>query len=245
MAAAAAPIAQADNHSEGPRSLLLTFRADPAKRPAFRQFLAHEEMARLAAWQRQGVIASYQILFNPLVTEDTWDAMIVLRFRRFTDVARWFDIEKDAPGGLSPAGLGLAKPLNSYAADADWEGGEDSARADAGGIFYVIPYEYRAEGEYRKYMDGYVLPQIKGWMHEGVLTGYRIFMNRYPVGKLWDSLFVLRYRDLDAFGKREATIAKVRDLLQSDAQWKAWADNKAGIRTESENIIAQALGSGR
>ena len=236
-----AALAQADNHADGPRSLLITYRADPAKRPAFRQFLAHEELARLAAWKLQGVVANYQILFNPVVTEDTWDAMLVLRFRHFADTAGWMAIERNAPGGLSAAGLALGKPVNSYSADADWEGGEDTANADTGGIFYVIPYEYRAEGEYRKYMDGYVLPQVKGWMSTGVLTGYRIFMNRYPVGKPWDCLFILRYRDLDAFGKREATIARVRDGLQSDPQWKAWADNKGGIRTESENIIAEAV----
>ncbi len=233
--------AQADHHADGPRSLLITYRAEPAKRPAFRQFLAHEEMAQLAAWKRQGVIAGYQILFKPVVTEDTWDAMLVLRFEHFADTAKWMAIERVSPGGLSASGLALAKPVNSYAADADWSGGDDSMNADAGAIFYVIPYEYRAEGEYRKYMDGYVLPQIKGWMREGVLTGYQIFMNRYPVGKPWDALFVLRYRDLSAFGQRETTIAKVRGDLQSDAQWKTWADNKTGIRTESENIIAEAV----
>lgn len=228
-----------ENHREGPRSLLITYRVDPAKRAAFRDLMAHEQMARLAAWRKQGIVASYQILFKPYADDYTWDAMLVLRFARFTDVDRWLAIENEAPGGLSPAGLALATPANSYFADLDWTGGVEGADKDA--LFYVIPYEYRAEAEYRRYMDGYVLPQVQGWMREGVLSGYRIFINRYPVGKPWDCLFVLRYRDLDAFGKREATIAKVRDALQSDPQWKAWSDNKAGIRTESENAIAVAL----
>ncbi len=240
-AVALASPAHAAEPADGPRSLLITYRSDPAHRPAFADYLAHDEWARLAQWKKQGVISGFQILFNPFNTEDTWDAMLVLRFARFTDTAKWLAIERTSPGGLAPAGLALARPVNSYSADADWEGGDDSAAGDAGAIFYVIPYEYRNEAEYRSYMDGYVLPQVQGWMKAGVLTGYRIFMNRYPVGKPWDVLFVYRYRDLDAFGKREATIAQVRAGLQADPVWTKWNATKSGVRTESENIVAQAV----
>ncbi len=232
---------RAEEPADGPRSLLITYRADPARRPAFAHYLAHDEWARLAQWKKDGVISGFQILFNPFNTEDTWDAMLVLRFTRFTDTAKWMAIERSSPGGLAPEGLALAKPVNSYSADADWEDGDDDSAKDAGAIFYVIPYEYRNEAEYRSYVDGYVLPQVKGWMKAGVLTGYRIFMNRYPVGKPWDALFVYRYRDLDAFGKREAIIAQVRTGLQPDPVWSKWNANKSGIRTESENVVAQAI----
>lgn len=242
IAVAASPAkAGLEGHAEGPKSLLITYRAEASHRPAFRHFLAHHELARLAAWKRRGAIANYQILFNPVVTDNTWDAMLVLNFARFEDTAKWLAIERTSPGGLSPVGLSLGKPVSSYAADIDWEGGKGGATEDAGAIFYVIPYEYRAEAEYHRYIDGYVLPQIKGWMREGVLSGYRILMNRYPVGKPWDSLFILRYRDLSSFGKREATIAKVRVELQSDPAWVKWNENKAGMRTESENVVSQAL----
>lgn len=228
--------------AEGPRSLLITYRtAAPAARPAFRAYLASQEAAKLAEWKRQGVIQGFQILFNPFQSEETWDAMVVLRFAKFADTAKWIAIERASPGGLDADGLKLAHPVNTYAADADWEEGEDSARADEGAMFYVIPYEYRNEAEYRRYVDGYVIPQVKGWMQAGVLTGYRIFMNRYPVGKPWDALFVYRYKDLGAFGRRDATVAKVRSGLMSDPAWKAWSDNKAGLRTESENTIAEAV----
>lgn len=233
--------AHAAESVDGPRSLLITYRADPAKRPAFRHYLAHEEMVQLSHWKAEGRIQGYQILFNPFVTEDTWDAMLVLRFRAFTDTQKWIALEHDHPGGLAPEGLALAHPFNTYSADADWEGGDDSAAADANAIFYVIPYEYKDEARYRSYLDGYVLPQVEGWMREGVLSGYRIFMNRYPVGKPWDALFIYRYRDLAAFGKRAATVSKVRATLQSNADWVKWSENKGDIRSETENTIAEAI----
>jgi len=227
---------------DGPRSILITYRTDAARRPAFRQYLAHEEMARLASWKREGVIDGYQILFNPFETEDTWDAMLVLRFTRFTDTARWIAVERGNPGGLDVRGLALGHPFNTYSADIDWEGGDDSVAADHNAIFYVIPYEYRDAAQYRTYFEGYVLPQIRGWMRAGVLSGYRIFMNRYPVGKPWDVLFMYRYRDLSAFGQREPTIAKVRaGLKASDPEWVKWSQNKTDIRIESENVVAEAV----
>lgn len=241
LGAAAVPVSSQAEGAEGPRSLLITYRAEPAKRPAFRHYLAHDELSRLARWKRDGVISGYQILFNPLVTQDTWDAMVVLDFAKFTDTAKWDAIEATQPGGLDAAGLALATPINSYSADADWQGGEQSAAADRDAMFYVIPYDFQKEDEYRSYVDGYVIPQVKGWMAEGVLTGYRIFMNRYPVGKPWDALFVYRYRDIDAFGKRQATVEKVRVGLRNDPVWVKWNSNKFGIRTESENTVAEAL----
>jgi hypothetical protein len=88
-----------------------------------------------------------------------------------------------------------------------------------------------------------VIPQVEGWMREGVLAGYRIYMNRYPVGKPWDSLFVYQYRDLEAFGERDEVVAKVREGLKSDPAWQKLNEIKQTIRTESENTIAESLGS--
>ena len=86
-----------------------------------------------------------------------------------------------------------------------------------------------------------MLPQVQGWMREGVLAGYRIFMNRHPVGRPWDSLFVYEYRDLAAFGKRDETVARVRQTLVADPTWQKFHEIKQSIRTESENTIAESL----
>jgi len=44
-----------------------------------------------------------------------------------------------------------------------------------------------------------------------------------------------------AFGKRQQITASVRDKLRDDPVWKAWSDKKAGIRSESENSIAELI----
>jgi len=239
------PFAPAQSaEGDGPRSLLITYRSVPATRPAFRTYLEGEGSARLAKLQGDGVLSSYQILFNPFTSSGTWDAMTILNFARYADTQRWKEIERTAPGGLSPKGLRLATPLDTYSADLSWQGTAAGASPDRNSVFYVIPYEYNAADQYRKYVDSYVIPQVKGWMREGVLNGYRIFMNRYQVGRPWDALFIYEYRDLESFGRRDATVAKVRTTLVDDPVWKQLNEIKQSIRTESENTIAEALHAG-
>lgn len=227
----------------GPRELLITYRTEPANRPAFRAYLQSTEAAQLDKLEREGVLRHYQILFSPFVQPRTWDAMLVLSFNRFADTRRWQEIERTAPGGLTAAGLKLARPIGTYSADLAW----DDAAADGGPakdrVFYVIPYSYAALDQYRKYVNGYVIPQLQGWIKDGVLSRYCIYMNRYPVGdpEPWDSLFVYEYRDLDSFGRRDEITAGTRAQLRADPDWKHWSDIKSTIRTEAENTLAELL----
>ena len=225
----------------GPTSILIAYRSEPANRPAFRTYLQKDMLARLAKLKSDGVLSSYLILFNPFTTAATWDAMTILRFTKYSDTQRWKQIERTQPGGLNAAGMRLAKPVDTYSADLPWEGQADDPGPEEDGVYYVIPYEYASADQYRKYVDGYVIPQVTGWMREGVLAGYRLFMNRYPVGRPWDSLFVLRYRNLESFGRRDEIVAKVRRTLVDNPEWKQLSDIKQTIRTESENTIAEAL----
>jgi hypothetical protein len=228
----------------GPLNLLISYRSEPVNRPAFRTYLQKEGRARLEKFKHDGVLESYLVLFNPVTNSGTWDALIVLKFARYADTRRWMDIERTAPGGLSAAGLRLAKPVDSYFADLRWQGATDEAATERDSIYYVIPYEYSNAGEYEKYVDAYVVPQVKGWMREGVLSSYRLFMNRFGTGRPWDSLFVYQYRDLEAFGRRDEIVSKVRGTLVGDPVWKHYSDIKQTLRTESENTIAEDLDAG-
>jgi hypothetical protein len=226
----------------GPTQLLITYRSAPADRPAFRAYLLGEETAMLEKLKRQGTLKSYQVLFNPFVTTGTWDAMVVLGFTSYADTQTWKQIERTSPGGLSPAGLKLAKPLQTYSADLAWEGGGVADPASAGKrVVYVIPYSYNALDEYKSYVDGYVIPQVTGWIAEGVLSRYALYLNRYSVGDPWDALFVYEYRDLESFGKREETVAKVREPLRAQPEWKRLNDIKTTIRSETENTVTEIL----
>jgi hypothetical protein len=230
--------------SGGPRQLLIAYRAEPVDRPAFRRYLETHEAALLRKLQRQGVLSGYQILFNPFVQPRTWDAMVVLGFNRFSDTRRWLDIEQRAPGGLDARGLRLAKPVSEYSADLTWSADARDAGSTLGHVFYVIPYTYLTSvAEYKAYVDGYVIPQLHGWLQEGVLSRYRIYLNRYPVGdpEPWDALFVYEYRSLEDFGRRDEVIAAVRQTLRADPNWAKLSATKSGLRTESENTIAESL----
>jgi hypothetical protein len=241
LAAPAAPRAAHLPISGGPTQILIAYRAAPADRPALRTYLATRQIALLRRLKVQGVLKSCEVLFNPFVQPGTFDAVTVLRFNRFEDTARWQEIEKTMPGGLDARGLKLAKPVWEYSADLEWDGAAANPGPVRDHVFYMIPYSYNAAEPYRKFIDAYVTPQTEGWIREGVLSRYRIFMNRYQVGDPWDALFVYEYRDLTSFGRREETVAKVREPLRQDPTWKQLNDIKGTLRSESENTVATYL----
>lgn len=241
VAAGVGRVAAAEEAKGGPTQLLISYRTAAADRPAFRAYLLGDETALLEKLKREGTLKSYQILFNPFVTTGTWDAMTVLSFRSYADTQRWKEIERTAPGGLSGVGLKIARPLQTYSADLAWGATAPDALPPGRRVVYVIPYSYNSLDQYKAYVDGYVIPQVKGWMAEGVLTRYAIYLNRYSTGDPWDALFVYEYRDLESFGRREETVAKVRDTLRSDPTWKKLSDIKATIRSETENTVTEIL----
>jgi hypothetical protein len=237
------PAMAADDMNGGARHILISYRSAPEARPAFRNYLINTEAKMLDRLRQQGVLKEYQILFNPFANVGTWDAMLVLDFSSFEATARWQRIERTMPGGLAPAGLKLGKPYRTYSADLF----RDAMASDPGDaakhVLYVIPYTYNDAGQYKSYVDGYVIPQVKGWMKEGVLSRYRIYMNRYPVGdpEPWDALFIYDYRDLPSVGRREEILAKVRGPLRDNPEWKHLSDIKATIRSEAENTTAEII----
>jgi hypothetical protein len=234
-----------DYDDTGPLSLLITYRCDAAKRPAFRSYLQEQGLARLAGWKKSGVIERYRVFFNWYVDETTWDALVMLKFRKYTDVAHWKKIEQTMPGGLPPAGLALGKPVNTVSADIVWHNTNGKADIDhSDSVYLLIPYKYLClVKEYREYVNGYVIPQLDGWIKADVMETYDVLLNRFPTGDRWGSLLLLEYKDLQAFGLRKHTKYKVREGLVNDPVWKAWSARKRTLRKELEPIIADLLGS--
>jgi hypothetical protein len=234
-----APAAAQEELQDGPKSLVIGYRASAPNRAAFRRYLVTTLAPKLRALQAKGDIAGFRVYYSWYRQPAVWDALVVLHFPTFGAVSKWNAVEHDSPGGLDAAGLALADPVLSYSCDLSWSANPNEARD--GEVYYVIPYEYRDAGEYRDYVKGYVLPQFDGWIKQGALTGYELYMNRFGTGSPWDSLFIQHYRDMAAFGQRQHVTDVVRAGLKGNPEWKAWSDRKAGIRTESENSIAELI----
>ncbi len=234
-----APAMAQDQLDDGPKSLVISYRSTAAHRPAFRQYLATNLAPRLRAMKAKGEISDFRIFFSWYHQPAVWDGLVILRFPTFTAVGGWNKLERTQPGGLDTPGLALADPVASYSSDLAWSRNPDTLKD--GEVYYIIPYEYRNEAEYRDYVKAYVQPQFDGWIAAGALNGYEIYMNRYGTGSPWDALFIQHYRDMAALGQRQRITASVREKLRNDPQWKAWSDKKADIRSESENSIAELI----
>jgi hypothetical protein len=236
----ACPAQAADPRESGPRNLVITYHTSPANRLAFRQELEQSGVRQLQRWRDDGVLQSYRVLFNRYVDSANWDAMAMLTFAKESDLERWKRIELEAPAGLSQRALSLATSIDTVPADLMRQNG--AAESRDGSVFLIIPYEYVVPvDDYIAYLDGYVLPQVDGWMEEGVLASYGIYLARYPAGRPWQSLLVLEYKSDQALGARDAAVAKVRARLKENPKWKAISDSKKNVRVERSPVIADSI----
>jgi hypothetical protein len=226
----------------GPQALVIAYRCNPDQRINLRTRMLSGGVARFEEWKHQGILNDYHILFNSYLDSDTYDMLSLLTFSKYADVARWREIEKELPGGLSNDALTLVTSAVTYSLDAVRQGASKRPAERGRSVFFIIPYDYLIPtDDYVKYLDTYVVPQVDGWIAENVLAGYKMYLSRYSTSRPWGSLFILEYRDADAFGKRESTVAKVREKLKSNPAWLAASENKQKVRVEKQTIIAEEL----
>jgi hypothetical protein len=226
----------------GPQTLAIAYRCNPDQRANLRQTMIAGGVARFEGWKKQGILKDYHILFNNYLDSETYDLLTLLTFHDFSSVNRWKEIERTAPGGLSNEALKLVTSAITYSLDTVRHGTSKEPPKLGQSVYFIIPYDYViGTDDYVRYLDTYVIPQVNGWMEENVLASYSIYLSRYSTARAWGSLFVLEYRDHDAFGKRESTVAKVREKLKTNAEWLATSENKQKIRVEKQTIIAEEL----
>jgi hypothetical protein len=234
-------IAHAQNPQEdGGLSLLITYQTAPANRPVLRHELKQATAPELARWKHDGRITQYELLFNRYADSDNWDAMALLTFATPEDLYRWRTIEQEQPAALSMKGLAVTTSIHT--APVDMKRASELQAKSPNPVYVFIPYKTEVSADdYVKYADGYVIPQFKGWMDEGVLSGYSLYMAQFPAARNWDVVAVLKYNDEAALSRREAVVAKVRAQLAHDSAWKAISDNKKSVRAEEQVVIADPV----
>ena len=219
-------------------SLVITYQMAPGDRPAFRQQMLEMGLPRFHEWKERGILKGYRVLASRYADTGNWDFMAILSFAKPADLERWKEIEQTNPAGLSTAMLDVTTSISSAPADLIRQEGSDAK----GAVFLMIPYEYLVPvGEYVTYLDGYTLPQFKGWIGEKVLASYGVYLSRYPAGRPWNAMLLLEYQNEAALADRDRVVQLVRSRLKENPEWKAWADNKKAIRDERQAVVADEL----
>lgn len=227
----------------GPRNLLIVLNCKPGDRPAFRRALSGAASSTLSELSKQGVLRSYRVLFNRFVDTDTWDVVILLEFSSDAGLEKWEAIEQNAPAGLDLDTAKLITTGTTYLADLVSHQESSPQSSTEKPVYLIVPYtiDPNSPDDYVKYAQGYVLPQLQGWMKEGVLSQWDLLVSRYAAARPWQAVLVLKYRDQTAFGERDQVMAKVREELAQNVEWKAISDNKHKMRTELRAVIAEEL----
>lgn len=224
----------------GTTSLVLLYRCRPEDRPAFRGYLQRNMLPRLRRMEQAGTLAQETVLFSRYVDTDNWNALIFLQFPSSQAAAAWASVEASTPAGLDGEGLRLVSAVSTYPLDL-MQTGSASVPAQHP-VFLVIPYDYTVSpDEYIAYLRDYVQPQTAGWIEEGALESYRMFIGRDASGRPWSSVLLLEYKDEESFGRRAAVINDVRAKLRGNPDWKAISDRKQSVRVERASILADEI----
>jgi hypothetical protein len=241
LAAIAIPSLAAEADGGEPVSIVIVYKARPETRAAFRSLMQAEGAARFARWQKEGVFRRMHLLFTPYAGASPFDMIAILDFARYTDLERWKEVEQQMPGGLSPEALALASPESSWLAEPfvhDESADHDPTKSADLLAFYEVVTD---PARYRKYVEGYTVPQMKGWIEAGVLGAYSMYVNQ-GVGTPWNALLVLEYKGMAGLAQREAVKSGVRQrLAASDPVWKTWSNDKGAIRNEKSLVAADPI----
>jgi hypothetical protein len=233
----------ADWRADGPRTLLLTFRVAPGARNALRGLIKTRTLPQLEALRASGQLESYRVLANRYVDSASWDAMEILTFKSAAALAQWRLVEAKTAVGLPDDALKLVTQVETVPSDLMF--GKAAAPSPNGPapVYLVVPYDYLVPvDDYLAYLRGYLIPQVDGWMGLGVLSGYGVYLPRYPAGRAWSTMIVYAYNGDTGLAQRDMAVRTVRArLAQTSASWKAFSDNKAKIRDEKLPVVADEI----
>jgi hypothetical protein len=226
------PARAEESSTDAPATLVIAYRAEPAMRAAFLAHVAQELVPQLESWKAEGVFQSYEFIKSAWVNASSQDGFVFLHFGRTTDLRRWRQIETTRPGGLSSAGLALARPTYTYLADTMMQMGapaKNPAESFYSLNLHVVGPEYR---KYPQWAKEYLTPLIDGYIAGGALTSFRLYKNQNYTGAEWAWMLVFEYRGMEGFALHESVQQRLRAELGKNPTWQAWYEARANIRSE-------------
>jgi hypothetical protein len=212
LAAALLCVAQ-DLRETGPTSLVIVYKCIPEKRVQLLNYMRQSGIDGFHRRKESGMLVDYRLLFSRYVDTNNWDMMAVLWFTDYAAVQKWKHVERTNPAGLDPSAMANLLSVSSYPVDMVRHA--ESSETPPEPVYLVVPYVVSTSlAEYLHYVDDDLRPQFEGWIGEGGLSRYSLFVQRYPGGRPWDNLALFEYRSDTDFGEREKLAAKVREKLK-------------------------------
>lgn len=231
----------------GPTSLIVTYGCRPENRAAFRAFMETRGVQQFAEWKQQGVFRDYQILFTSYAAAGVseFDMVLIMDFDRYTDLARWKEVERRLPGGLPAEGLSLGVPNRTSFVYPVCHG-ETAKRDPAQAACIIGLYTSLVDNPtYERYVKGYVEPQLQGWSEAGVLSAYVMYQSHPyqedPEETPWTSLLVLDYASPAALADSEIAKKRTREKLAGNPAWRALSDSKHTIRNAKGFVFVDVI----
>lgn len=238
--------ADAQIKNSGPMSIIIAYKSPPEKRAAFRAHMETVGVRQFEQWKNAGVFKDYQMFGASFAGQriGNLDVAVILDFTSFAETARWKAIDKRMPGGLSPAALALGHAEHLTLVYAVGHGAA-KVRNRAKAAYVLGLYEAVVDdATYIQYARGYVEPQMKGWLEEGAMSAYTMYIaqpGQNPTAAPFTFLLAMEYTDMASLAHSDVIKEKVRERLKLDPVWKAFSDDKGTKRKARGFVLADAI----
>lgn len=228
----------------GPIALLVTYKCPPQNRPALREHLEGAGGVQLAEWRKQKKFTESLLLFGLDAKEDSWDALLLLRFESWAQYWAWKEVERTFPAGLAKNARALTSAVSSTLSELAWQASAPQEKRPSGKPVYMVrPYFFKDRELYRKFFEAYNKPQFQLWLRDGALNRYWGLLNQHPSGNIWGVMLIYEYPGWEAVTGRDSVKGAVGPELRSNPAWDVLNDVKGGIRETGRVTLAEALAS--
>lgn len=182
----------------------------------------------LVQWKKSGLVSDVTRLDRPnaKAEEGELSTLAILDFANEDSYEEWQRQSGSAFGGQ----------VMARRADLVQSGGTHT-EARPGSYYLVhihgIPATPEGPDAYKGFLAGYMKPLLEGQREAGVLTGYRLFIERDPSGGVGRSIWAAQYRDAAAYEETSAIKRKIREnLLANDPGFAKYRNEGAykGLR---------------
>lgn len=195
--------------------------------------------ARIADWKASGLVTEVRLLKKTVEQlaetgkHSPWfDTLAIIEFPNEEAYDAW---AQRAPADLGPqarirrADLLIHKEVNP----------RDAEKA----YFAVNHYESLMPAEdYQAFSEKYIVPNMNGQMDAGLMTYYKMFLEREAEGVNPQAVLVKEYVDRESFEARKAVKDKNKEeVLLKDPEWARYNSIKTTLRTDLHETLAREV----
>jgi hypothetical protein len=190
---------------------------------------SHTLRDQVASWQQSGMVAEAQLFDSESGEEVQFQQFGILSFLDSNSLQQW----REAAQSILPQDTLITEV--DLLADIG-----HSPHSISDSVFLVMQYDVLVDRrQFKEYIEGYQLPEMKARKALGGLMRYTSFFARPGSSATWQSLLIMEYKNPLAYTERlEVNKSIGEQLAREDARFRSFKKIKHSLRTKTATTRA-------